>query len=256
MKQLLIILISVTFLLSCEKDIPLTESSIHPDSLEEVLKLENPARISSSAFAFVGNHRSFESPESDLDLQYVVALPDGATDLQLFVTDSLKYADSLNAYARINWSQETDRDLPLFRVNMRMRRVNHYARFMYRMDDSVFVTTPISVRGNLLQSTSIKASDLRIVDGSDGFLKFFWPSVPAADLYLIQLRDLTGSIFMSLTVNRNSFSFYDLRTTIENFTPELRNPELIEGNEYTFEVYAISKTNWLLAYGEKGFVAP
>lgn len=176
-------------------------------------------------------------------------------ELGVFRTDTLLLKDSNTLYkGEPYFKSETNSNL--HQITLSTKRYDHFLKLFFRTDTAVYLSHPISVRQPSLNTALIAADDINVVEASDGYLDFQWPSVPASAVYFIQLFNDQGDAFMQLLVDRTQFSFYDLRRIVRNYTPELRDPELNSGDDYRFTVEAISAQGWHLASGSKVFTAP
>ncbi|MEX2597200.1 MAG: hypothetical protein WEC59_09765 [Salibacteraceae bacterium] len=242
----------------CEKDPVITPDQISPNNYAAYLATCDTTRVVNDGFVVAGNHWSFERTTSGLDQHFIVYYPEGASNLQLFTTqkDSNSYRDSAEAFL-LRSSINTER------INHRFARIarkNQKHGFFYRVsfwyNDSLHVSPVNRVDQSISKTETISSKEISVAKANNGFLTFTWTPVPGADRFWIELTDHHGDVFMSLINTKREFQFYDLRNTVRDFTPELRSPELIEGNEYTFSLKAINQRGWMLALGKVTFSAP
>ncbi|NQV53192.1 MAG: hypothetical protein HQ500_08405 [Flavobacteriales bacterium] len=238
-------------MVACQKDAAIDEGGLAAETLINQVADHQAERIQYTAFGFVGNHPSFERVTDGFPIHAYAVIPEGASEVRYFETDSLQFRDSLRAYRRQHVRFERLGDGLLVRALRENIRRDRFVRMTYRLDDSLFITPAITLRAASLNSA--KMDDIESGWNSEGYYAFNWRSVPGSDRYFIVLRDRSGDALIALTTERTSFQWYDLRSVALNFFPALRDPQLVEGNPYTMSIYAITQRGWLTATGDHAF---
>lgn len=245
-----LLLILTLFLTACEKDPDIEESTTMIAHLGDFLATQDTVGMLTPPLIYASD---FATNEASIDL--FIYSENDLESYVVFRTDTLQFKDSNELY-KPRLSYYHDAVNKLHRIAVPIQSTDHYLRFYYQTEKETFLSAPISIRQPTLNTDTIRSRDIDLIEANDGFLDFQWPSVPATDFYFIQLIDEQGDAFIQLTLDRTQFSFYDLRWAEQNFTPELRDPELISGREYVFQVDAIGRQGWHLAQGSKTFIAP
>jgi hypothetical protein len=245
----MMLLLAVLFT-ACEED-PALDSQYKPIvHLDDFLAVQDTSGIRSPRLIFASD---FATNEASIDL--FVYSENKLESFVVFRSDTLQFKDSNELY-KPRLSLYHDQEGKLHRIAVPIQATDHFLRLFYQTEKETFLSAPISIRQATLNTDTIGSGDIDLIEASDGFLDFQWPSVPASEFYFIQLFNEQGDAFMQLTLDRTQFSFYDLRWVKENFTSDLRDPELIPGKPYVFQVDAIGTQGWHLAHGTKAFIAP
>jgi hypothetical protein len=240
-----------TLMSACAKDPIIPTTSVDKVTLQDELVAHGSERIRTDAFAFAGDHPSFERETDDAPIHVYAFIPEGATRLTYYETDTLAFRDSLNAYRRKEIEAETKSGDRFHRFAREASRRDRYARISYWYNDSLFLSPAMAIRSQ--SSPTSKLGPVQAFYSSNGYFTFDWEQYPATTSYLLVLTDATATIRMALTTARSSFQFYDLRDTEHNFIPELRDPQLVDGATYTLTVYAISNRSWCNALTHTAF---
>lgn len=251
MRYSFVLLASLLVLGACQKDpvsLPVDESTL---TLEQELESHAVSRTRLDAFGFVGNHPSFQRITNRLPIHLYLAAPNGASNLRYFETDSLRFRDSLNLFRQRRMAFERVGNGLMIRGAREDIRTDRYVRVSYTVGDSFYVTPPMTLRAATLETGTIDG--IRSATNAQDFYQFSWGGVPGTDQYFLVLEDVSGDAIMGLTTERSSFQFYDLRNVRENFFPQLRDPQLVEGASYTLHIYALTTRGWLIAQGRHTF---
>jgi hypothetical protein len=244
------LLFVVILIWGCEKDPVIPAETFMQSNLQSFLATRDTQSIQAPALAFTSD---FATNETRIDLLF--HSKHQVNELSIFRTDTLANRDSVVLYKQeplYAWEERNN----IYRLELPIKAHDHYLRFFYTTDSGPYLSDPIGIRQSSLSTDTLSANAIDVVAANDGYLDFQWPSVPATDLYFIQLFNEQGDAFVQLTLDRTQFSFFDLRRILHNFTPSLRDPELIEGTRYEVQVDAIGRQGWHLAQGSKAFIAP
>lgn len=241
-------------LLACEKDpaVPVAEG---PPSLFTWLAGFPAKAVSHRAVAHAGNHPAFERETDAFPVHILFHAPRSAHSFVYFESDSTQYPDSLQYYRQKALDFELMQNGLLGRFLRTQPKRNVLARIGYQLGDSVFVSGAVMIRGQAATPTaSIVTVNVKVSE--TGRASFNWLGLdPFAVSYLVLLEDRTGEAFCGVYTNSRSFMFYDLRNVTHNLTPELYDPLLVAGEEYTIGVYAMDEQGWIRNFRRIQFVA-
>lgn len=242
-------ILSIASLAGCSEDTVVIDPAAS-DNLEYYLA-QSKAPISEGKFDFfIGNHSSFEEEVDNRPVMLLFNAPDSAFDYRIYMTDSLRYPDSLGAFIQVLSNQEPEEDLVFRRYRQRTLTRDRYVRASFRVGDSIRISEPTALRAATLNTTDLQGLS---IDETEDDLRFSWTDVIATDQYLVSIKDSYGDYVSSILTFRTSFSFYDLRFTSRNLKPNTQNAQLSGGQRYEIEVIAISRRGWMNALGTKSF---
>lgn len=202
-----------------------------------------------------GNAPAFERLTNDLDLHLYFSADTAPTEVFCFVSDSLKYADSLTFYKRLDATSYSSADQLLSRIALKYPKNERLYRIAYTTSDFTYVSAPMAI-GKLNQRTE-KVEQLTILGSNTGRAEFRWKGFNLALIlnYVFLLEEPTGNEFCGVLVNKPRFIFYDLRNVDRNFSPGLYDPLLNFGDRYTATIYCLDESGWIRNYRSFGFEA-
>lgn len=239
--------ILILLFIGCAEDIQVNNSASE-GTLQHFVD-ESVQSVSIGVFSLqTGNHPSFEEEVDNHPVLAILDAPDSAYDFRLYLSDSLRFPDSLGTFQRI--LMDVDPEMRgIFRLfRLRDIKQDRFMRATYRVGDSIRMSVPITLRNGSLRTKDI---DAIMVEETEETLNLNWESVAGSDLYLVTIKDAFGDIVSSLYTYRNSFRFYDLRFAARNLLSTTIDTKLEAGSPYEIEVMAISRRGWINAIGNR-----
>lgn len=237
--------------MSCSKDAPIEEHVLDDSVLAYETQSTTEEKTVYSVFAYAGDHPGFKRTTDGFPVHVFAVVPDGATDLAYFETDSLTGREQLHTYRRKSIEAQRLGDGLLVRLTRGALRTDRFCRLSYRIGDSLYVSPAVTIRSHSLTTGDV--ASLTTYWSSQGYYTFDWRSVAGAASYLLILRDQRGDALMAVSTQRSNFPFYDLRSVEQTFFPSLRSPSLVEGANYELEVIALTDRHWMIARGVHSF---
>lgn len=241
-------------LVQCQKDPLLTEEQISPKTLPDFLSFENLADQKQIEFAFASDYKSTEDDFIQQQIEFHFSAD--IEEIMLFVTDTLRWKDSLALYHKYPIESVSPATKYFYETRFNGPSGNYYARILARSGNTHFLSEAISIRSGTLVVDTIDSEEISVRLAENGFTNFRWPAVAATEFYLLRLIDNQGAAISQFTMRRPEFNFYDLREVEKNLGPILRDPALITNENYTIKIDAINQSNWLMASGILNFKAP
>lgn len=249
--QRFLFIVIVCLFASCEKDLVLTQD-IEAGNLADYLARVNPEKTSNTLWAHAGNHPFFERTIDEQTVHIRMHLPDEYSNVQLFISDSINYPDSLKLFSRIDKDVlHKNGDLfGLFAIKETQDNRSRLAIVSIESSDSTYLSSPILLRANNKATNTKNTSGISIETTPGGRAYVNWNGAGIDEPWknLVELRDQTGAVFCAVETNNLSFLFHDLRNVTRNFKPELRDPRLIEGQVYSITIYRNDNQGWMRNY--------
>lgn len=250
--RLWVTLLCCIVFLGCEKDPEISDEQLNIKSLENYLLGFSETQVSNHFVIFAGNHDSFEEDNEDQDLHILIAAPDGATDFRVFQSDSLDQEDSTAYYLERSFKEGLAYEAFLTKLSLSFPNKEKWIRVSCATEDSLFLSDPIRLPGK--DGKTLAFDELEAEQELPGKATFRWNDGPFTPLFLFLLTDRSGDVFCAVTTEINRFRFYDLRNIERDLSPDLFDPQLVEGEQYKAVLFGISSEGWLDRYRTLTFI--
>jgi hypothetical protein len=255
LSRIISILLLFVLLISCEKDGPIP-SSYPAKTLQDYYDLNVSGDVSIDVWIHAGNHPSFTNRVADDPVLIRFFRPEEASNITLFINDSIKFPDSLALYRQSNQEFETEAGGLFGTFRLSYPKSNHarLVRIGMKQNDSILISDPITIRPNEFSTNTKNASNVSVETTADGRASFEWNgSFDGAGNNLVMLTNSGGSRFCAVETTDGSFLFHNLRNVATDFTPDLYDPRLKEGQSYTLEIFMTDNAGWMRNYRSVDF---
>lgn len=236
---------------SCQKDavIPTTTS----ETLSDYFSFNSKSyhNVSLSVWAQAGNHPDFHPSSKDKPILIRYYHPKGATKAALFISDSIDHPYTHEWYrqSRQSRSLESGGIFSTFSLSNVKDNRPRLIRIAYVFEDSLFLSPHISIRPDQFSTNTKNASNVSVTTTATGQAYFEWNgSFDAAGSNLVMLTNSAGTRFCAVETTDASFIFHNLRNVATDFTPELYDPKLLEGQSYILEIFMTDNSGWMRNY--------
>lgn len=254
MRAPLHIIILVLGLTACEKDV-MIDSEQDQNTLDYYLSQFSGDKISSSVWAQAGNHPSFERETDDKEVHVTLYMPTEAHSFVYFQSDSMGVPDSTQWYRKRNVDFESMGNGLLGRFLVDQPKHDTWVRVGFQMDDRFFISGPVLIRDSQTPTGNIE--EVLVDVSATGRCDFRWfknANINSVS-HLLLLHDRTGDAFCGVYTRSLNFFFYDLRNVSQNLTPELYDPLLVLGEDYSVTISSIDEQGWIRDHRSFTFTA-
>jgi hypothetical protein len=250
LSRLISILLLIALLSSCKKDSAIPSS--HPaKTLRDYYELNVSGDVSNDVWTHAGNHPAFAQSVADDPVLIRFYKPENATDFTLFICDSINYPDSFELFRLSNQAYTTESAGLFGNFTLSYPKHNHarLVRICMHRNDSILISDPVTIRSDIFATNTKNASNLNITTTASGQPYFEWNgSFDGAGSNLVMLTNSAGTRFCAVETTDGSFIFHNLRNVATDFTPELYDPKLLEGQSYTLEIFMTDNSGWMRNY--------